>query len=88
MGHQRISQRDLRLRSKAIMDSVEHGESFTVTRDGHPCAELIPLRPRRTFVPASSFLDRTAGLTATDAERFRADLDAQLETHAEDPYDR
>jgi len=29
-----ISQRDLRMRSKEIMDAVEHGQSFTVTRDG------------------------------------------------------
>jgi len=27
-------QRDLRSRSREIMDSVEHGQSFTATRDG------------------------------------------------------
>lgn len=55
-GHPEISQRDLRLRSKEIMDSVEGGQSFTVTRDGHQIAELIPLRRRRTFVPREEFL--------------------------------
>ena len=28
------------------MDAVEHGQSFTVTRDGHRIGELIPLRRR------------------------------------------
>jgi prevent-host-death family protein len=45
-----ITQRDLRNRSKEIMDAVESGRSFTVTRDGHEIGELIPLRRRRRFV--------------------------------------
>ena len=39
-----ITQRDLRSRSKEIMDAVQRGQSFTVTRDGHRIGELIPLR--------------------------------------------
>lgn len=45
-----ITQRDLRTRSREIMDAVEHGRSFTVTRDGHRIGELIPLRRHRRFV--------------------------------------
>ena len=45
-----ITQRDLRMRSKEIMDAVERGQAFTVTRDGHSIAELVPLRQRRRFV--------------------------------------
>lgn len=41
-GSEAISQRDLRFRSREIMDAVERGESFTVTRDGRGIAELIP----------------------------------------------
>jgi hypothetical protein len=37
-----ITQRDLRNRSKEIMDALESGRSFTVTRDGHEIGELIP----------------------------------------------
>ena len=44
-----ITQRDLRIRSKEIMDAVENGQAFTVTRDGHRIGELIPLRQRRPF---------------------------------------
>jgi len=42
-----ITQRDLRNRSQEIMDAVERGQAFTVTRDGHRIGELIPLRRRR-----------------------------------------
>ncbi|MFT4009442.1 MAG: prevent-host-death protein [Nocardioidaceae bacterium] len=83
-----ISQRDLRLRSKEIMDAVEHGESFTVTRDGHQIGELIPLRRRRTFLSREEFL---AGRTTTipvDPDRFRADLDAAVDNGPDDPYAR
>ena len=45
-----ITQRDLRMRSKEIMDAVERGQAFTVTRDGHRIGELVPLRQRRRFV--------------------------------------
>ncbi|WUH91949.1 type II toxin-antitoxin system prevent-host-death family antitoxin [Streptomyces sp. NBC_00433] len=57
-----ITQRDLRNRSKEIMDAVQGGQSFTVTRDGHQIGELIPLRRRRRFVPRSEFaaMSRTA----------------------------
>jgi prevent-host-death family protein len=44
-----ITQRDLRNRSREIMDAVENGQAFTVTRYGHPIGELVPLRRRRRF---------------------------------------
>lgn len=83
----RVSQRDLRLRSKEIMDSVERGQGFAVTRDGHEIGELIPLRRRRTFVAREEFL---AGRTspAVDPDRFRADLDAFVDGKVSDPYAR
>lgn len=88
MTHQpEISQRDLRLRSKEIMDSVERGESFTVTRDGHQIGELIPLRRRRKFVPRGEFQSGTR-LPPVDPDRFRGDLDRLIETDLDDPYGR
>ncbi|MCB1294737.1 MAG: type II toxin-antitoxin system prevent-host-death family antitoxin [Gordonia sp.] len=35
------------MRSREIMDAVERGESFTVTRYGREIAELVPIRGRR-----------------------------------------
>lgn len=80
-----ISQRDLRLRSKEIMDSVERGQTFTVTRDGHQIGELVPLRHRRTFVPRGEFL-ADAGTGSIDLDRFRTDLDAVIDNEVSDPY--
>ncbi|QNE19056.1 type II toxin-antitoxin system prevent-host-death family antitoxin [Kribbella qitaiheensis] len=83
-----ITQRDLRLRSKEIMDAVQSGESFTVTRDGHRIGELIPLRRRRRFVPRGEFaaMSRTAPDILLDT--FRADQDADIDAEPNDPYAR
>ncbi len=83
-----ISQRDLRLRSKEIMDSVEHGHAFIVTRDGHQIGELIPLRRRRTFVSREQFLAGRASAGPVDPDRLRADVDALIDNEVLDPYDR
>jgi prevent-host-death family protein len=83
-----ITQRDLRLRSKEIMDAVQSGESFTVTRDGHRIGELIPLRRRRRFVPRGEFaaMSRTAPDIGLDS--FRADQDTAVDSEPDDPYAR
>lgn len=39
---QTISQRELRNDNAEIMRRVEAGESFTVTRNGKPIADLVP----------------------------------------------
>jgi antitoxin (DNA-binding transcriptional repressor) of toxin-antitoxin stability system len=82
-----ITQRDLRTRSREIMDAVQSGQSFTVTRDGHRIGELIPLRRRRHFVPREEFaaMSRTAPGLSLDA--FRTDQDA-AEQEPDDPYAR
>ncbi|MFH8515677.1 type II toxin-antitoxin system Phd/YefM family antitoxin [Streptomyces gelaticus] len=87
-AQQEITQRDLRNRSKEIMDAVQGGQAFTVTRDGHRIGELIPLRRRRRFVPRGEFaaMSRTAPDISLDA--FRADQDATAEQKLDDPYAR
>ena len=87
-AHPEITQRDLRTRSREIMDAVEHGESFTVTRDGHRIGELIPLRHRRRFVSRQEFADMSRNAPAIDPGAFRADQDAAQDHQAADPYDR
>ncbi|WP_173923350.1 type II toxin-antitoxin system Phd/YefM family antitoxin [Agromyces sp. Marseille-P2726] len=83
-----ISQRDLRMRSREIMDAVERGESFTVTRDGHEIGELIPLRRRRRFVSRSEFAAMSRTAPAIDLETFRANEEAVIDTAFNDPYAR
>jgi prevent-host-death family protein len=83
-----ITQRDLRNRSKEIMDAVERGQAFTVTRDGHRIGELIPLRRRRRFVPRAEFAAMSRTAPTIDLDIFRADLDAALDQETSDPYER
>jgi prevent-host-death family protein len=83
-----ITQRDLRNRSKEIMDAVENGQAFTVTRDGHQIGELIPLRRRRRFVPRQEFTAMSRSAPAIDIETFRADQHASLDQDTDSPYDR
>jgi prevent-host-death family protein len=83
-----ITQRDLRNRSREIMDAVENGQAFTVTRDGHRIGELIPLRHRRRFVPRHEFVAMSRGASGIDIEAFRADQDAALDHDVDNPYDR
>lgn len=83
-----ISQRDLRMRSKEIMDAVEQGQSFTVTRDGHEIAELVPLRPRRRFVSRSDFVETSRNAPEIDLAAFRADQHAAFDQDTVDPYAR
>ena len=86
--HPEITQRDLRNRSKEIMDAVEHGQSFTVTRDGHQIGELIPLRRRRRFVPRQEFAAMSRNAPHVDVEAFRADQDAAIDHEQDSPHDR
>ncbi len=83
-----ITQRDLRNRSKEIMDAVQNGQAFTVTRDGHRIGELIPLRQRRRFVPRGEFAAMSRSAPDISLDAFRADQDATADQELDDPYDR
>jgi prevent-host-death family protein len=83
-----ITQRDLRSRSKEIMDAVQDGQSFTVTSDGHKIGELIPLRRRRTFVSRREFAAMSRGASAIDLDIFRADQDASADSDLGNRYER
>jgi prevent-host-death family protein len=69
-----ITQRELRNDSAAIMRAVERGESFTITRNGTPIGQLVPLR-RRTFVPRREVMAAFATAPVLDADTFRTDID-------------
>lgn len=83
-----ITQRDLRNRSKEIMDAVENGQAFIVTRDGHRIGELIPLRRHRRFVPRAEFAAMSRTAPALDIEKFRVDQEAALDQELDARYDR
>lgn len=87
-AHEHITQRDLRHRSREIMDAVESGHGFVVTRDGREIGELIPLRRRRRFVPRAEFAAMSRSAPHIDAAAFRADLDAVVDNDLDDPYAR
>ncbi|MDQ1307000.1 MAG: hypothetical protein QG671_2832 [Actinomycetota bacterium] len=69
-----ITQRELRNDSGTILRSVESGETFIVTRNGTPIAELHPLR-RQVFVASSQLLALMGRDQPIDADRFFGDLD-------------
>ena len=83
-----ITQRDLRNKSREIMDAVEAGQSFIVTRDGHRIGELIPLKRRRRFVPRAEFAAMSRSAPHISLEAFRADQDATAAQETDDPYGR
>jgi prevent-host-death family protein len=72
-----VSIRELRNSGGQVIDRVVSGEHMTVTRDGHPVAELRPLR--RNPVPVEVLLRGWARLPPLDAERLRRDLDRVLD---------
>lgn len=72
-----VTVRDLRNHGGEILDRVAGGEAMTVTRDGHPIAELRPL-PRRPL-QAALLLQRWRGLPAVDPAKLRADIDDLLD---------
>ncbi|MFC9897463.1 type II toxin-antitoxin system Phd/YefM family antitoxin [Nocardia sp. NPDC127579] len=89
MGAQpEITQRDLRNRSKEIMDAVQRGQSFTVTRDGYRVGELIPLRRKRRFVSRDEFAAMSRSAPDISLDAFRADQDATADHEVDDPYAR
>ncbi len=83
-----ITQRDLRSRSREIMDAVEHGQSFTVTRDGYRIGQLVPIRRRRRFVSRQEFAAMSRNAPDTGLEAFRADQEAAADHEPTSAYDQ
>jgi len=89
-----ISQRELRNDSGVIMRRVEQGESFTVTRNGAPVADLVPHdrtgthAPQR-FVPVDAIAGGAALLPPWGAEQFareQRELEASIDDDDVDPW--
>ena len=75
-----IPQRELRNDNARVIEAVAAGESFVVTRNGVPVAELRPIqRIHRSFVPKAELMALAAAGSHVDREQFRADLDRMIE---------
>ena len=53
-----IPARDLRNHTAEILRRVEAGEEFEVLRDNRPVAKIIPLKPRRQWIPSAELIPR------------------------------
>ena len=73
----RITQRELRNESGRIMRALDQGESFTVTRNGVPVGELVPVRPR-VFVAAEAVAAAYRCAPRVAYARLRRDLDSRI----------
>ncbi len=82
-----IAQRVLRNENAKIIDAVAAGETFIVTRNGEPVAELRPyVQRRRTFVRKSDLATvATRSPMSIDYRKMRAEIDAFVD---QDPFRR
>jgi prevent-host-death family protein len=86
-----ITQREFRNHSAAVMDSVEAGETYHITRNGTEVAELRPLRRRRRL-SAEELVTRHRRLPRIDAAQMRQEADEFFGTEDrigdDDPWER
>lgn len=66
--------RELRNQGGQVLDRVLAGEEITITRDGKPVAQLVPIG--RTPLSAAALVARFRKLPPVDPSQFRADVDA------------
>ncbi|MGN9846228.1 type II toxin-antitoxin system Phd/YefM family antitoxin [Nonomuraea sp. H19] len=85
-----ITQREFRNNSAAVMDQVEAGEVFHITRNGVEIAELRPL-PRRRRLSAEELVARHRRLPAVDYAEMRREADELFGSEDridDDPWER
>lgn len=69
-----ITQREFRNNSAAVMDAVEDGEVYHITRNGTEVAELRPLSRRRRLT-AEELVARHRRLPRVDHTQMRQEAD-------------
>ena len=70
-----ITQRELRNESARVMDDVEAGQCFVLTRRGQTIAQIVPLRGPRSTVPTAELIAGLRGMPHLDLAAARADAD-------------
>lgn len=90
-----IRQSELRNDNAAVMRRVAEGESFVVTVNGRPVADVVPHHRgtgRRRFVPVAELAEAFAAGPVSDPTAWRNDLTAAEEIFGpdepSDPFDR
>jgi prevent-host-death family protein len=75
-----ISQHELGNENAKVIDAVAAGETFVITRNGEPVAELRPVRSgRRTFITRDQVAALAAAGVRIDRHQFREDLDRLID---------
>ncbi|MGK8510654.1 type II toxin-antitoxin system Phd/YefM family antitoxin [Nocardia asiatica] len=69
-----ITQREFRNNSAAVMDAVEAGETFRVTRNGVEVAEVRPVDRKRRLT-TEELVERHRKLPRVDFARMRQEAD-------------
>jgi antitoxin (DNA-binding transcriptional repressor) of toxin-antitoxin stability system len=70
-----ITQAELRNGSAGVMDALEAGEDFIITRNGHPVGELRPI-VRRREITGEELVRRFARFAgSTRSGRIQAEID-------------
>ncbi len=87
-----ITQREFRNQSAAVMDAVEAGETFHITRNGAEVAELRPLSKRRQPT-TEELMSQARLLPRIDAAAMRQEADEFFGTEDrigddDDPFER
>jgi len=89
-----IRQSELRNDNATVMRRVAEGESFVVTVNGRPVADVVPHRQdtgRRRFVAVTDLAEAFAAEPLVDPKAWRNDLAAAEETFGpdepSDPFD-
>lgn len=78
-----INQRELRNESGAILQAAADGETFVITRNGTPIAELRPLPRKKTYVSTAEAVRALAHIPPIDYQEMRAELDEIID---QDPF--
>ena len=84
-----ITQREFRNNSASVMDAVEAGEIYHITRNGTEVAELRPLTRRRRLT-AQELVDKHRKLPRVEYAELRQEADETFgETERiDDPWER
>ncbi|MFB7214471.1 type II toxin-antitoxin system Phd/YefM family antitoxin [Streptomyces sp. NPDC056255] len=86
-----ITQREFRNNSAAVMNAVEAGEVFHITRNGTEVAELRPLTRKRQL-SSEELVARHRRLPRVDGEQMHREADAlsgaEDRVGGDDPWER
>lgn len=75
-----IPQRELRNENAKVIEAVTRGETFIVTRNGEPVAELRPFRTgRRMLISREEVAALATAGVRIDRHQFRTDLDQLID---------